>query len=498
MMIQLFDAIGSQVGTDSTYPDLRSAIEASADGYTIRIGAGSGPISKNPDGLDSLAPAPNAVDNLTIKGAGRKRTTLTGGAHIYDYSDPTESLPVPTGMTVQGITFSYAARDKAEGFILRSGAFSFPPVADKLDNLTLRDLAFKGLHKGEVDANGTYMLLIGSNNCLVDRVSTRGLKGQSGFDPLTGKAGGAFMFFQYGQNITIKKSLLDTAGYGNGLTLYATQGYAITGNTFRGAGYFKNQGEIITTGSEGIVSKNSFRNGSYLDLSAVLARTNTITSNLFDGTERRGTRLNGGWGITIRDTQLSDVRGYVSLSGNRFKNLIPVKSFLTTAATGDGGTSPQLTFTGSGNSIFNPVIANYELFDRLIVGGSNVDTLTGMGSSMRNFITGDNGNDDLTGGTGNDAFVFTTTPNATTNKDIITNFNNTSQADKIWLDNHIYQPLATGALGSGFGTYINYDQSTGGLFYDQTGKGAFATRLADINPSVGLKPTLTAADFVVF
>jgi hypothetical protein len=497
MTIQLFNAKGSQVGTDSTFPDVRSAIGKANDGYTIKIGAGSDSISDDLLGLNSLAPAPNDAINLTIMGAGRSRTTLTGGAYIYNYSKQAESLPVPTGMTVQGMTFRYDGGSKAENFILQAGTFSAPPVPDRLDNLTLKDLAFTGTHRGQVDTDGIYMYLSGSNNFLADRISTKGLKGQAGYNAATGKGGSSFLFFQFGKNITIKKSLLDSAKIGNGITLYGAENYSITGSTFRGAGFFKDRGEVITS-SQGAASKNAFRNGAYLDLSVILNKANNINSNLFDASGGRGTRLNGGWGIAIRDMPLSDVQGNVSLSGNRFKNLIPVKSFLSTAATGNGGTSPQLTFTGSANSIFNPVSSKYERFGRLIVGGRNADSLTGFGSSQRDFITGDLGNDTLAGGGGNDAFAFTTIPDASTNKDIITDFNNTTQADRIWLDNHIFKPLPTGSLGGGFGDYINYDRATGGLFYDQAGTGAFTTKLADINPSASLKPNLTASDFIVF
>jgi hypothetical protein len=499
MIIKLFDAKGTQVGNDSTFPDVRSAIGQAEDGYTVKMGAGSDSISDNPLGLNSFAPAPNQAVNLTIRGAGRSRTILTGGAYIYNYSNEAERLPVPTGMTVQGMTFSYTGRRSAEGFILQAGAFSAPPVPDRLDNLTLKDLAFMGKHKGQVDTDGIYNYLLGSNNFLAERISTKGLIGQAGYKSRTGKGGSAFLFFQFGQNIKIKESLFDTAGYGNGLTLNEVENYSIISNKFQGAGFFKGRGEVIAR-SQGSISKNVFNRGAFLDLITVDNKLNSINSNLFDATDSRGTRLNGGWGIAIRDLPLSDVRDNVTLSGNRFKNLIPVKSFISTAATGNSGTSPQLTFTGSGNSIFNPAVSKYQRFNRLIVGGLNADVLTGIGSSkqFRNFITGDLGNDSLTGGNGNDAFAFTTTADTSANKDVITNFNNTSQADKIWLDNHIFEPLPTGALGSAFGKYINYDRATGGLFYDDAGTGAFATRLADINPSARLKPNLSASDFVVF
>jgi Ca2+-binding RTX toxin-like protein len=117
------------------------------------------------------------------------------------------------------------------------------------------------------------------------------------------------------------------------------------------------------------------------------------------------------------------------------------------------------------------------------------------------------GNDTLTGGAGNDVFIFNAALNAATNVDQIMDFD-ANNNDKIDLENAIFTQLAaTGTLNSAnlasnaggnagdANDYILYDTTTGNLYYDADGNGAGAKILfAHLNISAG---TLDASDFLV-
>jgi len=150
---------------------------------------------------------------------------------------------------------------------------------------------------------------------------------------------------------------------------------------------------------------------------------------------------------------------------------------------------------GTGNSLDNQLCGNTA--NNILKGLVGNDTLNG-----------GLGNDTLAGGSGADYFDFTTAPNATSNKDTITDFSVVS--DTIRLENSIMTGLgtATGVLAIGAfhsGTVdtatqvddrIIYNTSTGALFYDADGTGSTAAvQLAIIGSTT--HPALTNADFMV-
>jgi serralysin len=116
--------------------------------------------------------------------------------------------------------------------------------------------------------------------------------------------------------------------------------------------------------------------------------------------------------------------------------------------------------------------------DRL-AGGSGNDRLIGGNGNDRLF--GGAGVDRLTGGANNDSFVFNTALNASTNRDIITDFSHAN--DTFQLENAIFTRLGAGvhALNPAFfriGTeaadandYIVYNRANGVLSYDADANG---------------------------
>ena len=113
-----------------------------------------------------------------------------------------------------------------------------------------------------------------------------------------------------------------------------------------------------------------------------------------------------------------------------------------------------------------------------------------------------------TGGAGTDRFNFSTTPNATSNRDTLTDF--VQGTDRIGLSRAIFSGFGATATtvttaqfleARGTGTTVNaaagirliYDRNTSELFYDPTG-GSAVDRVAFLNTGTRLQ----AADFVIF
>ncbi|MEZ5900732.1 MAG: CHRD domain-containing protein [Hyphomicrobiaceae bacterium] len=124
------------------------------------------------------------------------------------------------------------------------------------------------------------------------------------------------------------------------------------------------------------------------------------------------------------------------------------------------------------------------------------------GNGKDNVIGGKFGNDTLVGGQGKDSFLFDTSLNANTNKDVILDFNPTD--DTIRLDHSVFSQIATGTLQAStfyVGTAahdandrIIYNRTTGELTYDANGNAAGG---AVVFAVINNKANLTANDFFV-
>ncbi len=156
---------------------------------------------------------------------------------------------------------------------------------------------------------------------------------------------------------------------------------------------------------------------------------------------------------------------------------------------------------GIGNNLNNTIIGNTAA--NILNGKSGNDTL--YGGAGNDTLYGELGNDILYGGLNKDTFVFNTTLNATTNKDIIKDFSVAD--DTISLENAIFKKLTTtGLLNTAYfktttdgkatdsNDYIVYNKTNGQLLYDADGNGAGASVLFAV---VENKVALTNADFFV-
>lgn len=149
-----------------------------------------------------------------------------------------------------------------------------------------------------------------------------------------------------------------------------------------------------------------------------------------------------------------------------------------------------------------------------LVGTAANDTINGLagndtidGAAGNDTIDGGLGNDSLTGGAGADRFNFSTAPNATSNRDTITDF--LRGTDVIALNRTVFggfsaattvaageflEARGTGAtVNAAAGIRLLYDRDSQQLFYDPTG-GSAVDRVAFVNTAA----RLTATDFVLF
>jgi Ca2+-binding RTX toxin-like protein len=127
-----------------------------------------------------------------------------------------------------------------------------------------------------------------------------------------------------------------------------------------------------------------------------------------------------------------------------------------------------------------------------VIGGGLADTLTG--NTLANSLTGGGGNDTLDGRAGNDTLIggagadrfrFATALNATTNRDVISDFS-IAQGDTIQLENAVFTALTTtgtlaasaffiGAAATTAAQRILYNSAAGSLLYDEDGSGAIGS-----------------------
>jgi Ca2+-binding RTX toxin-like protein len=230
--------------------------------------------------------------------------------------------------------------------------------------------------------------------------------------------------------------------------------------------------------------------------------TNVLTGNsaknTLDGGTGADTMIGGAGNDTYLVQNAGDIVNETASGGAGTDTVKSSISFSLAASSKVIGTFEKLVLTGTsaingtGNGSANAMTGN-----------DAANTLNGAGGD--DLINGGLGKDTLTGGSGKDKFIFKTTLSASTNVDLITDFNVAD--DTIQLENAIFTAIGSaGALaGAKFiknttgiagdnDDRIIYETDTGKLFYDSNGKVSggsvhFAT--------VGTNLALTSADFLI-
>ncbi|HEY8382635.1 MAG TPA: NosD domain-containing protein [Microvirga sp.] len=228
--------------------------------------------------------------------------------------------------------------------------------------------------------------------------------------------------------------------------------------------------------------------------------TGTAGNNTIDGGGGRDI-LRGGAGNDVYRASGDDI--LVELSGGGFDTVLVDGTFTLAAGVeieavrlADAGAKGA--FTLAGNEFGNQLTGNAG--NNTLRGFGGRDALTGgLGNDK---LDGGIGSDALTGGKGKDAFLFTTTPNRSTNMDTIKDFN--VKDDVIHLENKVFRGLKAGKLSKdafALGTRaqesddrVIYDKKSGSVFFDVDGAGGrAAVKFAQVKKGL----SLTEADFFV-
>ncbi|WP_411869258.1 cadherin-like domain-containing protein, partial [Vulcanococcus limneticus] len=232
--------------------------------------------------------------------------------------------------------------------------------------------------------------------------------------------------------------------------------------------------------------------------------TGNANNNTITGTSAANS-LNGGLGVDtliggsgndtyILDSTTDTISELVGGGTDTIQSSVTF-SLATIAQVENLTLSGTTAINGTGNALANILTGN--IAANSLAGGDGNDTLIGVG-----------GNDSLTGGAGSDSFRFTTAPNASTNRDLITDF--ISGADKLSFSKAVYAGFSNSATAitstqfrSGAGvTSANstaqrfiYNTTTGSLYYDRDGS---STTYNPIEVALlGASTSLTFSDFVL-
>ena len=361
----------------------------------------------------------------------------------------------------------------------------------------LQTVTFSGQHSGWNGNGNKYISFTAFESNTVDvkfdlTNSFVNITGQNnGFQTTFGVASGGSAFFHNWNNIgviTITDTQFDEKGFLSSFNLFNTSivrgSASITGNTFKRTANANVRWEGNRLQNVNATLKgNTFKDGSYLDIYGS-AGTVTIGGTVIGETNTFST-IAGGYGIRVNDP----FTGTLTLSG-------------TNVFSGGGLALKFVKATAGSYSITAGVTINGTSFDRMTAGGQSDDTITL--ASGNNWISGDLGNDTLTGGSGDDAFVFATTLNGTSNVDNITDFKASGAGtDKIWLANSVFSGLAEGGLSAGdFGTAAATGAdvvfSGGSLYFLAGGSNDLNDYTKFANLTNTSTNTLINTDFVVF
>lgn len=431
--------------------NIRQAINAAASGDTIELLAGNYDITASGLNTSTAGTSPATFARFGTKilsfiGASQGGTIVTGNPRIFTGQQDAAS-GIPGDLNLTKMTLSYSG---ASGYILQTGdkIYLGPTAVDPCGNpyfnsinvirgIDIVDVAFSGTSAGGNGSAGTYMEISSGYTAAGSAPlnfnlanSTVNLTGQAGFNPAVPSGGSAFLQAQ-GDGISITNNNFNENGYRNALSIWNSSNVLIDRNAFSHPSnpFVRASGETIRN-SSGTVSTNTFSDGTYLDARDFCSDTLNVNANTFTMTGvSNPAGLFGGsgpFGILLRDpSAFSALKFGTGDNGNFFEDGLIFKNI----------TSQATSFTGDFLVSLNGG-ANFGFFTKAIVGGTASDNLTGLASSGDDWISGDLGNDTLTGGAGQDAFVFATALNASTNVDTITDFG--TGGDQIWLDNSFF------------------------------------------------------------
>lgn len=376
-------------------PTLREAINAAAAGDTILLADGTYASVRS---LAKQTSVPGVVQASGYAVIG----TSEAGTIVRDTRIFQRNTDGPNGPgTVANLTLDYTAGGLSDGNALlraTSGAF------------VVRDVTFQGTHTGWNGNGNLYMSLTTfsatapiTTDLTLDDVTVT-IKGQGGFNSLTGAGGSAFLHsWNNSGSLLIRDSLFDEAGFLSSFNILnftgsvAVGSVLISGNTFTRSENqnVRSQGNLLGNVAASLTG-NTFENGSYLDLYDV-SKLITLTSNTFSTiADGFGLRINGPTvGVLPVLSGINVFSGpglalkYVDAGNNKSISL-------TGTSTVNGASFTKLTAGGQGND----TLALAAGFTDWASGDDGNDVIST--GDQADVLLGGGGNDTLTGGTGND------------------------------------------------------------------------------------------------
>jgi hypothetical protein len=342
----------------------RAAINLANNDDVILLSPGTHDIT---EGGGAPTFAGHSKTGLTFLGAGQGVTIIEGNARVANLAADGGR---PTGMTLEGMTLSY---ENASGYIMQWG------TTNNVTDLTLRDVTFTGTHIGNTIVEfAPYSDVRDADGLTLDGVVVSLVGSES--SPRT-----THFLFGQGDGITIKDSSF-AGTFTNAVNLFTSNNVVIEGNTF-GDGNASQQSGVAVTLSQtsGTVSGNTFKDGGFLDLREVEAKTVAVSGNTF-------TLGNGEFGILLRVTGTGDPQN-VTIAGNTFTlgdGAVPVLNTLGTIYAFGVNTvaGKQVALTVGTNS--DDIIAS-AAGDQIILAQGGTDKVTFSGNLADYIVSISNG-----------------------------------------------------------------------------------------------------------
>lgn len=334
------------------------------------------------------------------------------------------------------------------------------------------------------DLNWLTRVLTGANDDLHGGNDNDHLFGSGGADILRGDAGNDYLDGGTGQ---------DDMNGGTGADTYIVDNNNDTVSELSGDGI-----DLVLTAIsyslDKFVASNTFLvENITAQGSDAISLTGNVLANILNGADNGA--ANSLTGLGGNDTYILGLGDTVSETGGTSGGIDRVQSGERSLSLSSFASVEQATLTGS--AALN------------LTGSTAANTLAGNAGS--NIINGGAGKDTLAGGTGSDYFVFANAPSATSNKDIITDYN--VAADTIRLENGVFTKIAgssqsflssvqfykstSATKAHDLNDRIIYNTKTGALYYDADGNKAGGVGAIHFATLSGSPDSLSRLDFFI-
>jgi Ca2+-binding RTX toxin-like protein len=433
----------------------------------------------------------DAAANTFFGSAGNDSHDGVGGIDTIDYS----SLGQRVTLKSQGViekaggfgTDTIAGVERIIGTLGQSnvidGTVAGPQATSFVINLAINNLTVNGI-PGIGSASffvQNFTLVRGTSNSdtVVGNAAANTFFGNAGNDTLTGGAGKDTYGFD--TDLVLGADTLNEAGGGvDTLDFSTTTTRSIVVNLGFATSQVVNANLSLTLGSA-----TTFENVTGGGLADTLTGNNL--ANTLNGGGGNDTLIGGGGSDTLIGGAGNDSYGFdtdLLLGAAKLNEAGGGVDTLDFSATTTRSTVVNLGLATSQvvNANLSLTLGSATTFEN-VIGGGLADTLTG--NNLANTLNGGVGNDTLIGSAGADHFRFATSLNATTNRDVISDFS-IAQGDTIELENAVFTSIATtgtlavsafftGAAATTASQRILYNSATGSLLYDQDGSGAIGS-----------------------